>query len=310
LDPSSSAKLDVVAHVKGVELFGLKVKAPLSMYTEGVYTLPMLSIKSTKGTGVVTSVPSDSPDDWAALRDIKKKPALREKYNITDDMVMPYEPVEIIETPGLGKLAAVTVVDQMKIQSQNDTDKLLEAKEKVYKAGFYDGVRRSFEATLNWLHEHACSRTYGLGTHLPWDEKWLIESLSDSTIYMAYYTVAHILQQGCLRGDKPGPFGINPEHMTPEVWDFIFLGEGDPSKIIEQQHKSTLTVDLLKRLRREFLFWYPVDLRSSGKDLIPNHLTYYLYNHTAIWPNQPELWPRSVLANGHLLLNSSKTVGY
>jgi len=39
-----------------------------------------------------------------------------------------------------------------------------------------------------------CSRTYGLGTKLPWDENWLVESLSDSTIYMCYYTIAHMLQ--------------------------------------------------------------------------------------------------------------------
>ena len=37
----------------------------------------MLTIKEDKGTGVVTSVPSDSPDDFAALRDLKKKAALR-----------------------------------------------------------------------------------------------------------------------------------------------------------------------------------------------------------------------------------------
>ena len=60
---------------------------------------------------------------------------------------------------------------------------------------YSDDVRNNFERTLNWLKEHACSRTYGLGTRLPWDESWLIESLSDSTIYMAYYTVAHILQE-------------------------------------------------------------------------------------------------------------------
>ena len=63
---------------------------------------------------------------------------------------------------------------------------------------YSDDVRNNFERTLNWLKEHACSRTYGLGTRLPWDEDWLIESLSDSTIYMAYYTVAHILQGGSM----------------------------------------------------------------------------------------------------------------
>jgi len=28
---------------------------------------------------------------------------------------------------------------------------------------YSDEVRKNFEATLDWLHEHACSRSYGLG---------------------------------------------------------------------------------------------------------------------------------------------------
>lgn len=47
-----------------------------------------------------------------------------------------------------------------------------------------------------------------LGTKLPWDENWLIESLSDSTIYMAYYTIAHFLQGGTFKGDKLNAYGI------------------------------------------------------------------------------------------------------
>lgn len=44
-----------------------------------------------KGTGVVTSVPSDSPDDYAAFTDLKKKPKLREKFGVKDEWVMPFE---------------------------------------------------------------------------------------------------------------------------------------------------------------------------------------------------------------------------
>lgn len=72
-----------------------------------------------------------------------------------------------------------------------------------------------------WLQQWACSRSFGLGTRLPWDEQYLIESLSDSTIYMAYYTVAHVLQAGDMYGQQGGPFP--PEALTHEVWDYIFL---------------------------------------------------------------------------------------
>lgn len=54
------------------------------------------------------------------------------QYNITDEMVLPFEPVAIIQTD-VGDMAAVTIVEEMKIQSQNDKDKLAQAKEIVYR---------------------------------------------------------------------------------------------------------------------------------------------------------------------------------
>ncbi len=161
-------------------------------------------------------------------------------------------------------------------------------------------MRRQFQSTLGWLREHACSRTYGLGSRLPWDENWLIESLSDSTIYHAYYTVAHLLQGDSFDGSKTNKLNIKPEDLTPEVWDYIFFKDAKPPT------KSNIAQDKLDLMKREFEHWYPVDLRVSGKDLVPNHLTYYLYNHTAIWPDSPEKWPTGIRANGHLLLNSEK----
>ena len=69
---------------------GAALSAPLTSYKK-IYALPMLTIKEDKGTGVVTSVPSDSPDDYAALTDLKKKEPLRQKYNIKDHMVSDLE---------------------------------------------------------------------------------------------------------------------------------------------------------------------------------------------------------------------------
>ena len=57
-------------------------------------------------------------------------------------------------------------------------------------------TRHAFEKTLAWLNQWACARTYGLGSELPWDRQFLVESLSDSTVYMSYYTIAHLLHGG------------------------------------------------------------------------------------------------------------------
>ena len=68
-----------------------------------------------KGTGVVTSVPSDAPDDWAALRDFQTKENLRLKYGVKLEWVEPYKPIPIIDIPEFGNLAAVRLVDEMNI---------------------------------------------------------------------------------------------------------------------------------------------------------------------------------------------------
>jgi leucyl-tRNA synthetase len=66
------------------------------------------------------------------LQDLKKKPKLREKYGVADEWVMPFEVVPIIDIPGYGDKAAQLVCEQLKVQSQNDTAKLAEAKGMVY----------------------------------------------------------------------------------------------------------------------------------------------------------------------------------
>ena len=89
-----------------------------------------------QGTGVVTSVPSDSPDDFATLSDLKKKP---EYYGVEPSWVA-LDPVPVLSTPTYGDMTAAALVKQLKIQSQKDVKQLAEAKEIAYKEGFYSGT--------------------------------------------------------------------------------------------------------------------------------------------------------------------------
>jgi leucyl-tRNA synthetase len=144
-------------------------------------------------------------------------------------------------------------------------------------------VRAEFSRTIDWLKDWACTRRIGLGTHLPWDKEWLVEPLSDSTIYMAYYTIAHRLKE------------IDPALLQPGVFDYIFMGAGSP---------DSLPKETLSALRSEFLYWYPYDFRFSAKDLISNHLTFQLFHHAAIFPQ--ELHPRGMVVFGMGLLEGAK----
>ncbi|MEM3640365.1 MAG: leucine--tRNA ligase, partial [Candidatus Bathyarchaeia archaeon] len=152
-------------------------------------------------------------------------------------------------------------------------------------------LRAEYDYVIDWLHEKACARKSGLGTRLPWDPGWIIESLSDSTIYMAYYTIArHIKEKG-----------IQPNQLTDEVFDYIFLGFGN---LKEAAEKAELKVEILEKMREEFLYFYPLDSRHSAHELIPNHLTFMIFNHTAIFPEN--LWPRQIVTNGHVTMEGKK----
>ncbi|MCY0874243.1 MAG: leucine--tRNA ligase [Acidianus infernus] len=152
-------------------------------------------------------------------------------------------------------------------------------------------ARKDFEYALDWLQKRACARTRGLGTPLPWDKKWIIESLSDSTIYMAYYTIAHKIRKYNLRASQ----------LTFEFWDYVMLGKGN----VEEVSKVTnIPVEVLQDLRNEFTYWYPLDMRHSGSDLIPNHLSFFIFNHAAIFPEN--LWPKGIAVNGLVLYEGKK----
>ncbi|THU56425.1 hypothetical protein C4D60_Mb11t17120 [Musa balbisiana] len=214
-----------------------------------------------KGTGIVTSVPSDSPDDFMALQDLKSKPALRSKFGVKDEWVLPFEVMPIINIPEFGDKSAEKVQEakplirnklletgdavmsnepEKKVMSRSGDECVVALTDQWYitygeaewkkKAEdcladmnlYCKETINGFEHTLSWLNQWACSRSFGLGTHLPWYEQFLVESLSNSTLYMAFYIIAHLLQGDDMYGSDHS--SVKPEKMTDDVWDYIFCG--------------------------------------------------------------------------------------
>ena len=145
-------------------------------------------------------------------------------------------------------------------------------------------VKNNFNYYIDWLDDWACSRKVGLGTRLPWDNKWLIEPLTDSTIYMSYYSVARFLKD------------MDPEDLNRAFFDKIYLNkDSDDIKVAPE---------VVKEIQDEFNYWYPLDWRLSAKDLVGNHLSFLMFHHSAIFPE--DKWPKGTVVFGMGLLEGNK----
>ena len=374
--------------IHGKELVGRTCLAPL-IHKE-IPILPSGFCDPAIGTGIVSSVPSDAPDDWMGLEDLKKDVAMCEKYGLDQEQIKAIDPIPIISSAGWGSLPAKEICRKLGVRDQFDREKLGVAKKEIYRTGFYTGrmkdiagefagmpvefakkaimdrmletgdadvlyelpesvvcrcltpatvkivddqwfvrysdeawtektkkaleqmelfpalVRKQFEHVLDWLQDWACARMKGLGTPLPWEKDWLIESLSDSTIYMAFYTISRyfdnwVNMEVVTDPDHPPASTLTPEQLTDEFFDFLFL-EKDEAKYFAR--KSNIPRELLEEMQAEFSYWYPFDLRGSGKDLIQNHLGFSLFHHTAIFPEK--YWPKGFTLNGWIKVEGEK----
>ncbi len=153
---------------------------------------------------------------------------------------------------------------------------------------FPEDIRPAFQNTIEWLQDKACARKSGLGTKLPWDQDWIVETLSDSTIYMAFYTIAHVIASR----------KIAAEQLRPEVFDYVFWGTKKSEAV------KHVPEGVLDAMRTEFEFWYPVDLRITADELVSNHLTFYLFHHTALFPARQ--WPCGISVNGMVMVEGEK----
>ncbi|MBI2146781.1 leucine--tRNA ligase [Candidatus Woesearchaeota archaeon] len=128
-------------------------------------------------------------------------------------------------------------------------------------------------AVLDWFSDRACARLGNwLGSKFPFDPKWTIEPISDSTLYPAYYIVSKFVNNKML----------SVQDLTEEFFDYVFLGRGQGTR----EWKS---------VREEFQYFYPLDLNLGGKEHQTVHFPVFLMNHVAILPE--EKWPQGIFVN-------------
>ncbi|MBW3012596.1 leucine--tRNA ligase [Candidatus Woesearchaeota archaeon] len=148
---------------------------------------------------------------------------------------------------------------------------------------FPDSYRDNMQATLDWFEDRACARQgKWMGTVFPFDEKYIIEAISDSTLYPIYYLVSLYVNEGKLK----------EENLTEEFFDFVYLGKG---KIEDVSKKCKTDKELLKKIQADVQYWYPLDINLGGKEHQRVHFPPFVMNHVAILPK--DFWPRGIFVN-------------
>lgn len=150
-----------------------------------------------------------------------------------------------------------------------------ESKKYVEQMNIYpEEYKQELPGVLDWFDDRACIRKGSwLGTEFPFKKGWIIEPISDSTLYPAYYIISKYVNEN----------KIKTEEMTVEFFDYIFLGKGKPKTQIWEE------------IKKDFDYWYPVDINLGGKEHKTVHFPVFLMNHVAIMPR--DKWPKGIFVH-------------
>ena len=139
---------------------------------------------------------------------------------------------------------------------------------------FPEEYKKELPRILDWFDDRACIRKGSwLGTEFPFKKEWIVEPISDSTLYPIYYLISKYVNEG----------KIKSEEMTNDFFNYIFLNIGTSKNKIWDEIKS------------DFEYWYPVDINLGGKEHKTVHFPVFLMNHVAIMPNNKR--PRGIFVH-------------
>ncbi|MBN2127376.1 MAG: class I tRNA ligase family protein, partial [Candidatus Diapherotrites archaeon] len=173
--------------------------------------------------------------------------------------------------------------EALTVKSKNHAEKM-----NILPKEFYNNM----PGVLEWFQDRACARLGNwLGTKLPFDNRWTIEPISDSTLYPCYYIVSKFINLN----------KIKAEQLTEEFFDFVFLEKGT----VQAVSKNTgITVSLLEEIQGEAKHFLPLDINLGGKEHQTVHFPVFLMNHVAVMPEK--YWPKGIFVNWWVIGKGSK----
>ena len=154
-----------------------------------------------------------------------------------------------------------------------------------------ENLRQTQIGYVNWANLRPCARKRGLGTKLPYDENWVIEPLSDSTIYQMLYMIMHVIRDS----------GVEPTQLNYDFFDYVYLGNGDLDFV---SSNSGVDKGVIENCRKEVKYWNNVDFRYTAWGHMSNHLNFLIYHYSIIFPQ--EMWPKQICVGQFMMRNGEK----
>ncbi len=160
--------------------------------------------------------------DFAGLPVMEAKERMKQMMIASGEAAVMYDLSETV-TCRCGERVVIRKVDDQWFIDYANAEATAASKEQaknmeIFPVEYYQNIH----GVLDWFRERACVRQGNwIGTKFPFDEKWIIEAISDSTLYPIYYTISKFANDGSIRA----------EQMTEEFFDLVILDKGDAGKV-------------------------------------------------------------------------------
>ncbi len=243
-------------------------------------------------SGFHRGVMNDSCGEFSRMPVEKAKDAMREEMLANGQADMFYDLSEEVLCRCGNKVIVKKIPDQWFIDYANpaltERSKEHALTMKILPPEYHDNI----QGVLEWYRERACVRMGNwFGTRFPFDQRWIIEAIADSTLYPVYYVVSRYANEGAIKA----------EGMNEEFFDYVILGKGDTSSVARSTGFPEGTLD---KIRQEFEYWYPLDVNLGGKEHMTVHFPVFLMNHVAVL--RPQHWPRGIMVNWYITSTGGK----